>query len=89
MGNMGLSMAGNLVKNGFEVKGFDLSEKTLEKASTMVSISFLNFDLDDCGLGYHSSDISQRRLLGCKLCSLLSPNDSTCRGSALSRRRYF
>lgn len=42
MGNMGLSMAGNLVKNGFEVKGFDLSEKTLEKASTMVSISFFN-----------------------------------------------
>ena len=43
MGNMGLSMAGNLVKNGFEVKGFDLSEKTLEKASTMVSISFVIF----------------------------------------------
>lgn len=43
MGNMGLSMASNLVKNGFEVKGYDLSEKTLEKASTMVSKSFLNF----------------------------------------------
>ena len=38
MGNMGLPMAGNLVKHGFEVKGFDLSEKTLEKASTMVRI---------------------------------------------------
>ena len=25
MGNMGISMAGNLVKNGFVVKGFDLN----------------------------------------------------------------
>lgn len=37
MGNMGLHMAGNLVKNGFEVKGFDLSEQTLAKAQEMVS----------------------------------------------------
>ena len=32
MGNMGLSMANNLVKSGFDVKGYDLSEQTLEKA---------------------------------------------------------
>lgn len=32
MGNMGLPMATNLVKNGFEVKGFDLSEQTRTKA---------------------------------------------------------
>lgn len=38
MGNMGLSMAGNLVKNGFVVKGFDLSESTRSKAEGMVSI---------------------------------------------------
>jgi 3-hydroxyisobutyrate dehydrogenase-like beta-hydroxyacid dehydrogenase len=37
MGNMGLHMAGNLVKNGFAVKGFDLSEKTLEKSKELVS----------------------------------------------------
>ena len=43
MGNMGLSMASNLAKNGFEVKGYDLSEKTLEKAGTMVSQIFLSF----------------------------------------------
>jgi len=35
MGNMGLSMAGNLMKNGFEVKGYDISEKSLEKAATL------------------------------------------------------
>ena len=35
MGNMGLHMAGNLHKNGFQVKGYDLSEKTLEKAEEM------------------------------------------------------
>jgi len=35
MGNMGLSMASNLAKNGFEVKGYDLSEKSLEKAEKM------------------------------------------------------
>ena len=40
MGNMGLSMASNLVANGFEVKGYDLSEKTLEKASAKVSIFY-------------------------------------------------
>ena len=38
MGNMGLSMAGNLVKNGFVVKGFDLSESTRKKAEGMVSL---------------------------------------------------
>jgi 3-hydroxyisobutyrate dehydrogenase-like beta-hydroxyacid dehydrogenase len=32
MGNMGLPMAHNLVRNGFTVKGFDLSAKTLEEA---------------------------------------------------------
>ena len=32
MGNMGLPMATNLVKNGFTVKGFDLSEATRNKA---------------------------------------------------------
>ena len=36
MGNMGLSMANNLVKSGFDVKGYDLSEQTLEKAEKMV-----------------------------------------------------
>jgi 3-hydroxyisobutyrate dehydrogenase-like beta-hydroxyacid dehydrogenase len=35
MGNMGLNMAGNLHKNGFEVKGYDLSEATLKKAESM------------------------------------------------------
>ena len=37
MGNMGLHMAGNLVKNGFAVKGFDLSDKTLERSKEFVS----------------------------------------------------
>ena len=41
MGNMGLPMAGNLVKAGFNVKGFDMSEKTLEKAQEMVSSDYL------------------------------------------------
>jgi len=27
MGNMGLPMAANLAKNGFDVKGFDMSDK--------------------------------------------------------------
>ena len=40
MGNMGLSMASNLMKNGFEVKGYDISEKSLEKAAALVSTSF-------------------------------------------------
>jgi len=35
MGNMGISMASNLVKSGFVVKGYDLSEQTLEKAGKM------------------------------------------------------
>ena len=30
LGNMGLPMAGNLVKAGFTVKGFDLSDKAME-----------------------------------------------------------
>ena len=34
---MGISMASNLVKSGFVVKGYDLSEKSLEKAEKMVS----------------------------------------------------
>jgi 3-hydroxyisobutyrate dehydrogenase-like beta-hydroxyacid dehydrogenase len=32
MGNMGLKMAASLHRNGFEVKGYDLSEATLLKA---------------------------------------------------------
>jgi 3-hydroxyisobutyrate dehydrogenase-like beta-hydroxyacid dehydrogenase len=32
MGNMGLNMAASLHKNGFDVKGYDLSESTLKKA---------------------------------------------------------
>jgi 3-hydroxyisobutyrate dehydrogenase-like beta-hydroxyacid dehydrogenase len=38
MGNMGLSMAGNLSKNGFIVKGFDLSDATMAKCKDYVSI---------------------------------------------------
>jgi 3-hydroxyisobutyrate dehydrogenase len=34
LGNMGAPMAGNLVKKGHEVKGFDLSSSNLEKALT-------------------------------------------------------
>ena len=33
LGNMGLPMAGNLVKKGHEVKGFDLVAANLEKAA--------------------------------------------------------
>ena len=55
MGNMGLHMANNLVKQGAVVKGFDLSEKTLENAKGLVStnhtIDRLNF-LDLNVLGY-------------------------------------
>lgn len=32
MGNMGLNMTRHLVKNGFQVSGFDLSQETLNKA---------------------------------------------------------
>ena len=35
MGNMGLPMASNLVKNGFTVKGFDMSEDVRAKAKEM------------------------------------------------------
>lgn len=35
MGNMGLNMATNLVKNGFIVKGYDLSEASLKKAEEL------------------------------------------------------
>ena len=35
MGNMGLPMAGNLVKNGFQVKGFDFSEEQRTKSKAM------------------------------------------------------
>jgi len=35
MGNMGLPMASNLQKKGFEVKGYDLSEKTLAAAKEL------------------------------------------------------
>ena len=41
MGNMGISMAGNLVKNGFEVKGFDLSSATMDKCGEHVSFYYL------------------------------------------------
>ena len=34
LGNMGLPMAGNLIKKGHEVKGFDLVAANLEKAAT-------------------------------------------------------
>ena len=33
LGNMGLPMAGNLVKKGHEVKGFDLVAANVEKAA--------------------------------------------------------
>ena len=39
MGNMGLHMATNLKANGFTVKGYDLSEKTLESAQALVSMN--------------------------------------------------
>lgn len=32
LGNMGLPMAGNLRKNGFEVKGYDVGEKQRKSA---------------------------------------------------------
>jgi 3-hydroxyisobutyrate dehydrogenase-like beta-hydroxyacid dehydrogenase len=32
LGNMGISMSSNLVKNGFAVNGFDLSQDSLIKA---------------------------------------------------------
>ena len=35
---MGLPMTGNLVKNGFEVKAFDISPKTLEKCAEIVRL---------------------------------------------------
>jgi len=35
---MGLPMTGNLVKNGFEVKAFDLNPATLEKCNEIVRI---------------------------------------------------
>ena len=35
MGNMGINMAASLHKNGFEVKGYDLSDATLQKAEGM------------------------------------------------------
>ena len=48
LGNMGLPMASNLVKAGFTVKGFDLSDKTLELAKSSVS-AFSNIcSLDPC-----------------------------------------
>lgn len=37
MGNMGLSMAGNLAKSGFVVKGFDLNQETMDKCKDYVS----------------------------------------------------
>jgi len=40
MGNMGLHMATNLKNNGFAVKGYDLSDATLEKAQGLVSTFF-------------------------------------------------
>ena len=51
MGNMGLHMAGNLQKNGFDVKGFDLSESTLKKAEEMgikpiTSLTEVSSDVD-------------------------------------------
>ena len=40
LGNMGGPMAGNLVKNGWTVKGFDLSDKSLEAAEKSVSLVY-------------------------------------------------
>ena len=34
---MGLSMAGNLAKSGFVVKGFDLNQETMDKCKDYVS----------------------------------------------------
>lgn len=34
---MGMPMAGNLVKNGFAVKGFDIMDKNLDSAKDYVS----------------------------------------------------
>ena len=45
MGNMGLSMAGNLVKSGFVVKGFDLNQETMDKCKDFVSIILLSFHI--------------------------------------------
>jgi UDP-N-acetyl-D-mannosaminuronate dehydrogenase len=45
MGNMGLSMAGNLVKSGFVVKGFDLNQETMDKCKDFVSKIKLSFNL--------------------------------------------
>ena len=55
MGNMGLHMATNLVKNGAIVKGFDLSEKTLENAKALVSLDNLASSNYFVSLGYNSS----------------------------------
>ena len=44
MGNMGLSMAGNLVKNGFVVKGYDLSAETMDRCKDFVSFIFFSFN---------------------------------------------
>lgn len=35
---MGMNMAGNLHKNGFVVKGYDMNEATREKAKEHVSL---------------------------------------------------
>jgi hypothetical protein len=45
MGNMGLSMAGNLVKNGFVVKGYDLNQEVMDKCKDFVSFIFFIFYL--------------------------------------------
>lgn len=37
---MGLPMTGNLVKRGFEVKAFDISEENLKKCSEIVFHSY-------------------------------------------------
>ena len=37
LGNMGLPMAGNLVKKGHEVKGFDLVAANVERAAAQAS----------------------------------------------------
>jgi len=39
---MGLPMTGNLVKNGFIVKAFDINTQTLEKCSELVSLKTLD-----------------------------------------------
>ena len=58
---MGMNMAGNLKKNGFDVKGFDISEATRERAKK----DFVSLILDSsCALGCDPSCYHRRGLEG-------------------------